>query len=292
MIRTKGEKVFGVINSVILLLVIAAVLFPLLYILAASFSSGEAVVQGKVGLWPVDFSVDAYKKVFADSSIWIGYANTIFYTIFGTLISMALSLCGAYPLSRKRLGARRFFSVFISITMWFSAGMVPIYLNIKGLGMLDSRAGILLPFAINTFNVLLLKTAFESVPDSLEDAAAIDGANDIESLIRIYIPLVVPTMLTVWLFYAVERWNGYLWSMILLKDTNKQPLQVVLTSLITQIGASQQESITDMYDATTNFSKQTVIYATIVISVLPMLVVYPFIQKYFVKSVMVGAVKG
>lgn len=290
MIIGKGEKIFKTTNCIIMLIVMAIIIIPLLYILSASLSSGNAVVCGKVGIIPCEFTITAYEKVFEDKQIWIGYANTIFYTVFGTVISMFLSVCGAYPLSKKRLGARRFLSFFISITMWFNVGMIPTYLNIKSFGLLDSRLAVLIPFAVSAFNVIILRTAFSSIPDSLEEAAYIDGAHDFTVLMKIYIPLILPSLLTVWLFYAIERWNGYLWSMILLKSEQKQPLQVILSSLITDLrGTADDKQV--LFDSASNYSEQTVTYATIVVSILPMLLVYPYIQKYFVKSVVVGAVK-
>lgn len=284
----KNKDIFNVINFIILLFVALIVLIPLLYILAASFSSATAVAQGRVSIIPADFTVDAYKKVFSNSGILTGYLNTFFYTIVGTLISMVLSICGAYPLSSKKFLPKKAILIFVTVTMWLGVGTIPIYLNLKSMHLLNSRLGVLVPFAINTFNVLLLKSAFESIPGAIEEAATIDGANKLQILIKIFLPLMVPTLLTITLYYAVERWNGYFWSMIIIKDQSAQPLQVVLASMITQMSSRSDAG----FDVSTDMSQQTFIYATIVVSVVPMVIIYPFIQRFFVKGIMLGAVKG
>ena len=288
--RISGRMIFQIINVSLLSLVALIVLFPLLYILASSFSSGEAVIMGKVWIFPYEFTLSAYEKVVQKSIIWSGYLNTIYLTVFGTLFSMFISICGAYPLSKKRLKTAPFFTLMILFTMWFNPGQIPVYLNLKSLGMLNSINAIIVAFGISAFNVVILKSFFQSIPESLEEAAIIDGANDFVVLGRIYLPLSIPTLVTITLFYALSRWNGYFWSMVLLKDDAKMPLQVILKKLIVETAATNQD--TSIFDLGADYSQETIIYATIVISILPMLVVYPFMQKYFVKGVMIGSVKG
>ncbi|MEG1879839.1 MAG: carbohydrate ABC transporter permease [Oscillospiraceae bacterium] len=282
------EKVFGAVNYFLLSLVVLITLYPLVYVFSASISSSSAVISGEVILFPKEVTLDAYRSVLSEPNIWTAYANTIFYTVVGTAVSMLFTILGAYALSKKRLCGRTFFSFFIAFTMWFNAGIIPLYLTFRDYGLLNTRTGIILGFACNTFNVILLRTFFQSIPDALEEAANIDGANDWEILFKVYLPLSLPSLATVGLFYAVSRWNGYFWSMILLTDDMKIPLQVLLKKMIVEMSVSEQGA----GDSFATFSKETFIYATIVVSVIPMLAVYPYIQKYFVKGMMVGSVKG
>ncbi|MCL2362806.1 MAG: carbohydrate ABC transporter permease, partial [Defluviitaleaceae bacterium] len=209
--------------------------------------------------------------------------------VVGTAVSMVFTVIGAYPLSRRRLRGRKIITLFILITMWFGAGMIPYFLNFQRLGFMDSRWGIIFTFTISTFNVILLRTFFENVPDSMEESAKIDGANDILVLTRIYLPLSVPALATITLFYFVGRWNSWFWAMMLLRDQALIPLQVLLRRIIveTQFTTSELADVS-MFQVT----EQTIIYATIVVSVIPMLAVFPFIKRFFVKGIMVGAIKG
>jgi putative aldouronate transport system permease protein len=286
---SRGEKTFQIINYIFLTILGIITLYPLIYVLSASISSPDAVISGRVLLIPKNINFHSYELVLREKGIWIAYANTFYYTIFGTALSMLLTIFGAYALSKKRLMGRSFISFFIAITMWFNAGMIPFYLTIRDLNLLDNRLGIIIGFAITTFNVILLRTFFQSIPESLEEAAFVDGANDLTILTKIYIPLAKPAIATVTLFYAVNRWNGYFWSMILLTDANKIPLQVLLKKLIVQMDmVNQIQSAVD----TSNYSNETLIYATIIISIIPVLIFYPYIQKFFVKGVMIGSIKG
>lgn len=290
MIESKGEKTFRVFNYIFLGIISLIALYPFLYVLSASISSPASIVKGDVILFPKDIRFDSYKQLFADKTIWIAYGNTIFYTFVGTAVSMVLTICGAYALSKKKLRGKKIFMLFITVTMWFDAGMIPTYLNIKELGLLDSRFGVIIAFAVTAFNVILLKNFFESVPYELEESAYIDGASDLTIMTRIYLPLSKAALATVGLFYAISRWNGYFWAMIILRDVNKVPLQVLLKKLIVENSISSD--FTTAIDLAARTSVETITYGTIVISVIPIVLVYPFIQKYFVKGMMVGAVKG
>lgn len=282
-----GERLFNWANITFMGLLAIVMLYPFVYVFSASLSGAQAVITGKVTFMPVDFTIDAYQKVLEDASIWLAYGNTIFYTVFGTIISMAFSIAGAYPLSKKRLAGRKLFNILIMFTMWFDAGFIPVYLNIRDLGLMNTRTAILICFAVSVFNVILLRNFFESIPESLEESASIDGANDLYVLFKIYLPLSGPALATIGLFYAVSRWNGYFWAMVLLKDDSKIPLQVLLKKLVVDMTTNDM----GILETTRNYGKETISYATIVVAIIPIILVYPYIQKYFVKGVMIGAVK-
>lgn len=286
---SRGEKVFNVLNYIFMGLAGIITVYPFIYVLANSLSSATAVKMGKVVLFPIDFNLEAFKYVLSQKGIWIAYGNTIFYTVVGTAVNLILTVLGAYPLSKKRLKGRTFVSFFIVFTMWFNAGMIPFYLNLRSLDLLNTRLAIIIAFGITTFNVILLRTFFQSIPHSLEESAKIDGASDWLVLWRIYLPLSKAGLATVGLFYAVQRWNGYFWAMIILRDENKVPLQVLLKKLIVEL--SVDENVIANADIST-YSQETVIHATIIIAILPIICVYPYIQKYFVKGIMLGSIKG
>lgn len=286
--ESNGEKLFYVCNYVILAVLSLLVLYPIVYVLSASVSAPEKVISGEVLLLPKGLTLDAYRAVFREHSIWVGYANTLFYTVFGVIVNMALTICGAYSLSKRRLKGRTFFNLLISFTLIFNAGMIPTYMNLRELHLVDSRLGILLGFAVSTFNVIILRTFFQSIPEEIEEAARIDGAHEAAILFRIILPLSKAALATVSLFYAVSRWNGYFWAMVLIRSESKVPLQVLLNRLVVQMQPSESMMSSD----SSYLIAETLIYATIVIAVLPMIVVYPFIQKYFVHGVMIGSLKG
>ncbi len=288
--RKKGEIVADIVIYFIMFVIVGVVLYPMWYILIASFSGAADVSIGKVIFWVHNFNLEAYKRVFAMNGIGMSYLNTIFYTVFGTLISMMLTILGGYALSKKRLYGKRAMLLFITFTMWFSAGMMPTYLTFQTLNLVNTRMGILLCGAVSTFYVIIMRTCFEAIPESMEESAKLDGANDFQVMWSIYLPLAKPTIMTLVLYYMVNRWNGYFWSMILLKDDNLVPLQVVLKKLIVTMSGLYDNGSTNT--DSTQTSAETVVYATIVIAAAPMLMVYPFIQRFFTKGIMVGAVKG
>lgn len=264
-------------------------LYPLYYVLIAAFSDPVAVSTGAVTILPQGFVLDSFIKVASMDNIWTAYGNTVYYAFVGTLISMVLTVLGAYPLSKRKLPGRKVVTFFVLVTLWFNAGMMPTYLNFQNLGLLDTRLGVLLCFAIDTFLVILMRTFFESIPDSMEESAKMDGANDWSILTRIYLPLSGPALATIMMYYFVGRWNAFFWSMMLIRDQDKVPLQVLLKKLIVEVSYNVNEAA-DMSSAV--MTEQTIVYATIVIAVIPMLVLYPFIQRFFVQGIMVGAIKG
>lgn len=288
--ESRGEKIFYICNNIFLILLTCLILYPIVYVISASVSSGDAIKAGRVVLLPVDLDFLAYKYVFTDSTIWISYLNSIFYTIVGTLISMVLTICGAYALSKETLPGGKIINFSIVLTMWFSAGMIPIYLNLRDLSLINTRLSVLLPFAVSTYNFILLRNFFSAVPKSLEEACEIDGATQLQILTKVYLPLSKASLATVALFYAVDKWNEYLWPMILLNDDSMVPLQVVIKKIIVDLKETNDKLQDDFFFE--KLSNEGIIYASIVVSAVPMLIIYPFIQRYFVKGVMIGAVKG
>lgn len=286
--QSKGEKIFAVFNVGFLLIIAAIAIYPFIYVLAASLSDPQEVMAGNVWLWPSGFELGAYKEVINYKGIWRAYGNTIFYAGVGTLVSMAVTLCGAYPLSKKRLRGGVIITFLVAFTMWFSAGMIPIYLNLKSLNLLNTRSALIFGFCVTPFYTFVLRTYFSNIPDSLEESAKIDGVNDFLIFWKIYMPLSLPCLVTVALYYMVDRWNSFFWAMLLLKDETKIPLQVILNKLIVQSSWTAEMGAVD----TVAYNEQTLIYSTIVVSIVPILLAYPFAQKYFIKGMMVGSIKG
>jgi putative aldouronate transport system permease protein len=285
---SRGDKAFVYINMFLVAAFTISTLYPFIYVASLSLSMGEAVTAGKVILTPVDFTLAAYEKVIYDPAFWISYKNTFIYTIGGTLTSLAFIIPGAYALSRPQLLGRKYWNILIAFTMWFNAGMIPFFLNIRDLGLLDSYFGIIIGFACNAFNIILLRNFFEAVPASFEEAARMDGANDFQVLWKVFVPLAKPAIATVTLFCIVSRWNGFFWAMVLLRDESKVPLQVYLRQIITQLSDDDTFASTLLESA---YSFETVSAAIMVCSIIPVLIIYPFIQKYFNKGIMLGGVK-
>ena len=287
--RTFGEVVFDVFNVILIFLVMLACIYPLWYVVVASLSTVDSVASGQVTVWPVGFNLASYDKIIHTKNIWTSYGNTFYYAIFGTTFSMILTTLGAYAFSKRYLYGRKLLTWLFIISMWFGAGMMPAYLNYKNLGLLNNRFGILCCGGISTFNVILLRTYFESIPAEMEESAKLDGANDFRILFDIYLPLSLLALMTITLYYLVGRWNSYFWTMLLVTDEKKISLQVLLKKLVVEMGTNNSEAGSIDYQAS---SRETMMYATMVAAILPMVVLYPFIQKYFVKGIMVGAVKG
>lgn len=287
-IYSTRDRLFGAVNWVLLGLFAASTAYPFIYILAVSLSSGAAVTANRVFLIPVDFTTAAFGRVLTDELFWRSYANTLYYTVFGTITSLAFIIPGAYALSKPRLRGRRVIGFFLAFTMWFQAGMIPFFLNMRDLGLIDSRVGILIGFAVNAFNVILMRNYFESISPSFEEAARMDGANDFQVLWKVFLPLSKPALATITLLCAIARWNGYFWSMVLLRDEAKIPLQVYLRKTIINITVDEEFAGALTH---ADYSMETVVGAIIVMSIVPVLIAYPFLQKYFTKGVMLGGIK-
>ncbi len=285
---SRGDRRFVIINMILIAIFTISTMYPFIYIGALSFSSGFAARAGTVVITPIDATIEAYKYILGERMFWVSYGNTFFYTIAGTIMSLMFLIPGAYALSRPQLYGRRFWNLMVAFTMWFNAGMIPFFLNMRDLGLLDSYFGILIGFAVNGFNLILLRNFFEGVPSSFEEAARMDGANDFQVLWKVYMPLAKPAIATVALFCLVSRWNGFFWAMVLLRDEDKIPLQVYLRHTISTLSNNDEFSAT-LADAP--YSVETVSAAIIVCSIIPVLIVYPFIQKYFEKGILLGGVK-
>lgn len=285
--RSKNERIFSAFNMILLLVLSFVTLYPFAYVFFASISNPVKFMSNQgVLFWPDGFSLTAYKKVFQNSSIYIGYANTLFYVIIGTAVNIYATASAAYVLSRQNFMLKRFFTLMFIFTMYFSGGLIPSYLLIDKLGLINSRLALIIPTAVSTYNLLIMITGFKSIPAALEESAKIDGASEWRILFRIIIPLAKPTIMVIMLYYAVGHWNSWFNAMIYIRDTYKMPLQIFLRNILTrnQLGAMAGDM--DIEDVGT-----TIKYATIIVSTVPILCIYPFIQKHFVQGVMIGAVK-
>ena len=278
--KINGSKLFDIFNYCLMTVILLCTLYPFYYTLIASISNGSEVIRGKVIFWPVGVTLEAYKRIPSIANFFLSYGNTIFYTAFGAGISIIVMSMGAYALSRTRLKGRRVFGFLISLTLWFKAGIIPVYLNMDSLNLLDTRIGILLGFACNAFYIIIMRTYFEGIPVELEEVARLDGLGNFGIFTKIMVPLSKPMFATIALYCAVNRWNGYFWSMILLKDIKKAPLQVLLKKIIVE---NQMMSALDSSTGF-DFTRETLVYAIIVVSIIPIKLVYPFVQKFFCKT--------
>ena len=286
---TTGEKIFTVLNYILMVVLVFITVYPIWYVAIASFSSGEAVSTGKVMFWIKDFTYEAYDQVFKTKYLLSSYMNTIYYAVTSTLLSMFLTTTAAFGLSRKDFPFKKGITLFFMFTMWFGAGIMPTYLNIRNLGLLDNRLGIILMGAVSTWNLILMRSFFDSIPVEMDESAKLDGANDWVLFKSIYLPLSGAAIATISLYYFVGSWNAYFWSMLIFTDETKIPLQVILKKLIVELNVNFSETAGIDYTST---SRETTVFATIMISIVPLMILYPFVLKYFVKGIMIGAVKG
>lgn len=285
-----ADITFDVVNVLIMVALMIATLYPFLYVLFASVSDPAPLLQHRgILLWPLGFSLKAYKLVFDNSQIMIGYANTIFYVVVGTALNVALTALGAYALSRRKVMWKKPIMLGIVFTMFFSGGLVPRYLLIHDLGLLNTRWALIFPTAISVFNLIIMRTAFQGIPESLEESARIDGANDFTILLRIVLPLSLPVMAVITLFYAVYHWNSYFDAMIFLHDHNLFPLQLILREIL--ITNDTTNAMTGIVSGDRYRIGEAVKYAVIIVATVPILFLYPFLQRYFVKGVMIGSLK-
>lgn len=284
---TTGEKIFHVFNAVFMIFMVVITIYPLWYVVVASFSSNADVMKaGGVMFTIKNFTLAAYRQVVKFKAVWTGYGNTLFIVILGTTLNIVLTAIGGYFLSRKNVILQKYIAVAIVITMYFSGGMIPTYLIVKNLGLYGNRLALILPTAISTYNMIIMRSAFAAVPISIEEAAKIDGAHHTTILFKIMLPLVKPTLAVLILYYGVGHWNSWFNAMIYLRDSSKFPLQLILREIILN------NSENDAMGMDGEQIGQTLQYATIVIATFPILCIYPFMQKYFEKGVMIGSVKG
>lgn len=292
--RGMSDKMFNSIVITIMVIFLIIVLYPLIYVLSSSFSSGSAVTNGRVLLWPVDFSIEGYRYVFSNEQIWTGYANTIFYTAGATLFGLVSIIVTAYPLSRKDMQWRNFYAWFFIIPMYVGGGLVPTYMWMSKLGLTDTRLFMIISGAVGMGNVILVRTFFQSsIPKELLESAKVDGITDIGYLLKIVLPLSKAVISVVTLYLVVGEWNSYFTGMIYLSNSpEKQPLQFILRQILEQgkMDATKVQDAELMMEMQAR--TQVMNYALIVVSAVPMLIMYPFVQKFFEKGVMVGSVKG
>ncbi|WP_227166619.1 carbohydrate ABC transporter permease [Enterococcus faecium] len=280
------------LNRVIVTFLVVITIVPLIYVLVASFMDPATLINKGISFNPKDWTIQGYQRVFADDSILRGFVNSLFYSFSFSLLTVFITMITAYPLSRPNLAGKKIIMTFFVITMFVGGGLIPTYLLVKNLGMLDSVWAIIVPGAINVWNIILASTYFSALPKELSEAATIDGANDLQILFKVMLPLAKPIMFVLFLYAFVGQWNSYFDAMIYIKDPDLQPLQLVLRNILIQNQPSQ-----DMVGANTAMAEMKQIaelikYATIVISSLPLIIMYPFFQKYFDKGVLVGSVKG
>lgn len=288
----RSDLAFDVLVNLLGACIVLIVLIPLLFVLAASFSDPDQVLRGNVFLIPKGFTVKAYTMVFENEDIWMGFRNSVFYTAAGTLISVVLTILAAYPLSRRQLPGRNVFMLLILFTMYFSGGMIPTYLLVKDLRLYNTVWALLIPAAISTYNLIVAKTFFEnSIPGELYESARLDGCGNVSMLYRIVLPLSKAILAVLVLYYAVGIWNAYFDALIYVRDTSMHPLQIVLRNILL-LGQTEQMGTNDVGMAEKIKMAEAVKYSAIVVSSVPMLLIYPFVQKHFVKGVMIGAVKG
>ena len=287
--RTRGDRIFDAINVAALCLLLAVILYPLIYVLSCSFSDPLLVVQSKITFLPMQPTLVAYQRVFRNELIMTGYQNTLFYTLLGTALNVAVTTMMAYPLSRHDFAARRPITMLTAFTMLFSGGMIPTYLVMKDYGLINSIWSMILPWAVSSYYVIIMKNYFRSISPSLEEAAVIDGAGDLQILVRIILPISLPFTMTFLLFYAVERWNEWWNAYLYINEKSLYPLQIYLREVL--INMNNQLSLMAQITSGKKIPAQSVQMGTIVITALPILCVYPFVQKYFVKGVMIGSIK-
>lgn len=286
---SKSYRAFQIVNTIFMIFVVCATLYPFLYLVAQSFSSEAAIYAGKVKLLPVDFNLKTYEVVFRTPDFFNSYKNTIIYTITGTIVSVALSALLAYPLSKPQLMGQKFLTPFIVFTMFFGGGLVPNYILINSLGMRNSIWAVIIPGAINTYNVLIMRSFFYSLPTELEEAAAVDGLDAYGIFFQIVLPLSKPILATMVLFYAVGMWNNWFGPFIYLDDKELQPVALYLRGIVagatgtTEMGATSDEAL----QIGANIRS-----CTMVLTALPIICIYPFVQKHFVQGMMIGSVKG
>lgn len=291
--KTKADMWFDVINYTVLTIGMLLILYPLYFVLIASFSDPNQIYSGEIWLFPKRLTLDGYERIFHDSTIWIGYGNSLLYAIVGTAISVTLTLMAAYPLARKDFVGRGLFMWFFMFTMFFSGGLIPTYLLIKDLNMINTIWALVLPGAAGVFNIIIVRTFFQStIPDEMREAAFIDGCSNTKFFVSMVLPLSKPIIAVMVLYHVVGFWNGFFDAMIYLNEETKFPLQLVLRNILVQ----NQVNSSMMIDVESYAAKlrvtELIKYGVIIIASLPLLVLYPFLQRYFVKGVMIGSIKG
>lgn len=287
-----ADKTFDMLNFLFMITVLVVTLYPIIVIVSSSFSSAEALMSGKVKLFPVDFTLEGYKAVFKNKTIWTGLGNSVFYTVVGTLVNMLFTILAAYPLSREDFKPRGAISLLFAFTMWFGGGLIPNYLLVRDLGLFNTRWAMIIPSAMNVWNMIIIRTYFQSsISKEILEAAKIDGCSDYRYLWKIAVPLAKPAIAVVALYYAVANWNVFMQAYIYLQKPDLFPIQVVLRDIL--LLSQTQEMAGDVASETNaRLLSELLKYSVVIIASLPMVIIYPFVQKYFVKGIMIGGVKG
>lgn len=289
----RDDKIYYAIVHILLILIIVIIGYPLIYIVSSSFSSPTAVSTGKVVLWPVDLSLEGYKAVFKNSDVLTGYLNTIIFTFFGTLINVIFTMFAAYPLASSKMPGRRIILFLFTFTMIFSGGMIPTYILIKNLHMLNSIWAMIIPGAVSVYNLMIARTFIQSsIPQELYEAAEIDGCSDVHYFAKIVLPLSKSIIAVLVLFYAIGHWNAYFNAFLYLDDRKLFPLQIVLREILIANSVNSNMVLDPEIAAAKQGMAELLKYSLILVSTVPVMCLYPFVQKYFVKGVMIGSVKG
>ncbi len=288
--KKRKIKLGTIVNYLLLALLAFVCLYPFLNVLAYSVSGYNAVLSNRVTIYPIDFTLEAYRQILRRTQIWMAMRTTVLITLMGTLLSLVLTVFAAYALSRQDLPGRKVFTVIILFTMYFGGGMIPTFLVVKGVGLYDMLGALFIPQSINVFNFIVMRTFFRNLPESLEEAARIDGASHMQSLVKIILPLSLPILATIGLFYAVGYWNSYFDALLYIQSPEKYTLQLRLRGLL--FGEELNNSGANLEGIGTQVMTQSLKMATVAVSTIPILIVYPWLQKYFVKGVMIGSVKG
>ena len=291
---SSADSVFTIVNTSIVTVFFLAVAYPLVYVVAASFSDAVAVIQGRVWLWPVGFNLEGYRAVFRHKLILSGYANSLFYMTAGTAVNVTLTLMAAYALSRKDFVDRNVFMALFVFTMMFNGGIIPTYLLVRSLGLIDTRAAMILPLAIGAWHVIIARTFFATtIPHELLEASRMDGCSDLRFLWSVVLPLSGPIIAVITLFYAVQHWNQFFQALLYLRDQSKYPLQLILRDILVQNSMNMDITGTNVEEMVQREQLRELLkYSLIVVASLPLLVLYPFIQRYFVQGIMIGSIKG
>ena len=289
----RSDRIFYTVVYAVTIILTLLVLYPIIYVISASFSSSNAVAQGRVWLWPVKPSLEAYKAVINYKDLWIGYRNTIFYVVVGTIINVSVAMICAYPMARKGLPGRNFLSFFFSFTMLFGGGMIPNYILVKNLGMMNSVWSQIIPGLMSVYNMIVARTFIQNnIPDELLEASKIDGCDDFTFFFKMVLPLSKAIIAVLALWHAVGHWNSYFNAFLYLTDKNLYPLQIFLREILVQNEMSLESVSSSLEAAEMANMKLLLKYAIIVVSTVPLYIFYPFVQKYFVKGVTIGSVKG
>ena len=289
--ESMGDMFFRTVIVVILVVCCIAALYPFIYVISASMSNPLMVMRGDIKLWPKGFTLMGYESVFGNSDVWMGYKNTVAYTVVGTSFNVIMTSFAAFPLSRRDFQGRRFWMFFILLTMFFSGGLIPVYILIQKLHLYNTFWVMIIPFAASTWNIIIMRTFIQSnIPDEIQEAAIIDGANDLNIFVRIILPLCKPIIAVMILFYGVENWNQYFRSLIYLQDRSRYPLSLILREILIQQLPTKDMNAEMAADQ--KIIGESIRYALIVVATLPVLFVYPFAQKYFVKGALIGSIKG